>query len=78
MMRSLVSYIVTEGIVPNTESLRSMVLTDTAFIVNGVKQPQKLLITLKDKFGVWARDGVSYGDHQAQGTTVFFYKEHFE
>jgi colicin import membrane protein len=78
MMRSLVSYIVTEGIVPNTESLKSMVLTDTAFIVNGVKQSEKLLITLKDKFGVWARNGLSYGDHQAHGTTVFFYKENFE
>jgi hypothetical protein len=77
MMRALVSYIVAEGIVPNTESLKSMALTDNGFVVNGVKQSQKQFVTLKEKFGDWVRKGLSYGTHQAPGTAVFFYKLSF-
>jgi colicin import membrane protein len=78
MMRALVRYIVAEGIVPNTESLKSMVLTDTAFIVNGVRQPEEVLVTVKEKFGGWATHGLSYGTRQAAGTTVFFRKANFD
>jgi hypothetical protein len=78
MMSALVRYLVLGNFVADIHSLNSLALTDDALFINGVKQAEKVHLTLKEKFPEWARHGVSYGKSQAPGTSIFFYKETFD
>jgi hypothetical protein len=72
MMRDLLDDLVTEKIVPDVNSINSVVLTDTELVVNDKKQSPQLQQKIKDKYGKWAKCGISYGCCQASGTTIHF------
>jgi len=73
-MRNIIRELVDEKIIPDAQSLNSMVLTETAFIVNGTKQPQQVLLKFKEKYPSFVHAGLTYGDCdcQTQGTTIHF------
>ncbi|GGA97894.1 hypothetical protein [Puia dinghuensis] len=70
MLRQLIDYLVDQKIVPNAQSLTSLVLTDTTLTVNGTIQSQDIFKAVKDKFGSWARHGLSYGCTPASGSYI--------
>ena len=72
MMRDLLDDLVTEKIVPDVKSINSVVLTDTELVVNDKKQSPQLQQKIKDKYGKWAKCGISYGCCQTSGTTIHF------
>jgi hypothetical protein len=74
MMESLIIDLVSAQIIKNKESLFSLALTDSAFIVNGKKQPENIHQKFKTKYDRWAGNGVSYGQNQIDGTSIFFRK----
>lgn len=69
-MRAILQYLVDQKIAPDLNHVRSLVLTDAALYVNGVKQPDPIHQTLKGKYGDWAHNGLSYGDCQAPDTYI--------
>jgi colicin import membrane protein len=73
-MRNLIRELVDEKIIPDAQSLNSMVLTETQFIVNGTKQPQQVLQKIKVKYPSFVHAGLTYGDCDCQtdGTTIHF------
>jgi colicin import membrane protein len=60
MMRDLLDDLVTEKIAPDVKSINSFVLTDTELVVNDKKQSPQLQQKMKDKYGKWAKCGISY------------------
>jgi hypothetical protein len=70
--RNLIQFLVDKHIVADRDHLSTLVFTDTALYVNGAKQPQAIHQTLKEQYSHWAQCGLSYGDSQAPGTSVFF------
>jgi colicin import membrane protein len=73
-MRNIIRELVDEKIIPDAQSLNSMVLTETAFIVNGTKQPQQVLLKFKEKYPSFVHAGLTYGDCdcQTEGTAIHF------
>ena len=61
-MRDILHFLVDKKVVSDPEHVNSLVLTDTALYVNGVKQPNEILQPLKEKYSGWSHDGVSYGN----------------
>ena len=72
MMRDLLDDLVSEKIAPDVKSINSVVLTDTELVVNDKKQSPQLQQKMKDKYGKWAKCGISYGCCQTSGTTIHF------
>jgi colicin import membrane protein len=72
MMRDLLDDLVTEKIAPDVKSINGFVLTDTELVVNGKKQSPQLQQKLKDKYGKWAKCGISYGCCETSGTAIHF------
>ncbi len=72
MMRDFLDDLVTAKIAPDVKSIHSVVLTDTELVVNDQKQSSQLQQQMKDKYGKWAKCGISYGCCQASGTTIHF------
>jgi colicin import membrane protein len=72
MMRELLDDLVTEKIVLDVKSINSFVLTDSELMVNDKKQTPQLQQKMKDKYGKWAKCGISYGCCQTPGTTIHF------
>jgi colicin import membrane protein len=72
MMRDLLDDLVTEKIAPDVKSINSFALTDTELVVNGKKQSPQLQQKLKDKYGKWAKCGISYGCCETSGTAIHF------
>jgi colicin import membrane protein len=70
MMRDLLDDLVTEKIAPDVKSINSFVLTDTELVVNDKKQSPQLQQKLKDKYGKWAKCGISYGCCETSGTAI--------
>jgi hypothetical protein len=69
-MREIIQFVLDKKIVPDQAHLNGMVLTDTAFYVNGVKQPASIHQALKEKYPDWARYGISYGNGCALGVNI--------
>ena len=77
MFHNLIQFLLDQHIVADRDHLSSLVLTDTSLYVNGVKQPQDIHRTLKEQYGQWAQRGLSYGDSQAPGTSMFFSRPYY-
>jgi hypothetical protein len=71
-MRNFIRELVDDKLIPDAQSLNSLILTNTELVVNGTKQPEQILQKIKEKYASWAKAGLSYGDCQAQGTTIHF------
>ena len=69
-MQEIIRFVLDKKIVPDQAHLNGLVLTDTAFYVNGVKQPAAVHQALKDKYPDWAHYGISYGNGCASGVYV--------
>jgi hypothetical protein len=69
-MRDLIQVLVNKKVVSDPEHVSSLVLTDTALYVNGVKQPNELHQSIKGKYSDWAHYGLSYGNSQAPTTFI--------
>src|SRR6185437_5539683 len=69
-VREIIQFVLDKKIVPDQAHLNGLVLTDTAFYVNGVKQPEAIQQTLKAKYPDWAHNGISYGDGCAAGVNI--------
>ena len=74
MMKMMIDDLISGHIIKNKESLSSLALTDTAFFVNGKKQPENIHQQFKKKYDQWTNNGVSYGSMQIKGTSIFFKK----
>jgi colicin import membrane protein len=74
MMQDLLDDLVTEKIAPDVKSINSVVLTDTELVVNDKKQSPQLQQKMKDKYGKWAKCGISYGCCETSGTMIHFSK----
>lgn len=61
-IQEIIQFVLDKKIVPDQAHLNGLVLTDSTFFVNGVKQPEEVQHTLKAKYPDWARSGISYGD----------------
>ena len=77
MFHNLIQFLLDKHIVADRDHLSSLVLTDTSLYVNGVKQPQDIHRTLKEQYGQGAQRGLSYGDSQAPGTSMFFSRHYY-
>ena len=71
-MRNFIRELVDDKLIPDAQSLNSLILTNTELVVNGTKQPEQILQKIKEKYTSWAKAGLTYGDCQAQGTTIHF------
>ena len=71
-MRNFIRELVDDKLIPDAQSLNSLILTNTELVVNGTKQPEQILQKIKEKYASWAKAGLTYGDCQAQGTTIHF------
>jgi hypothetical protein len=72
-MRDIIRFLVDKKVVTDPEHVNSLLLTDTALYVNGVKQPDEILQPLKEKYSGWSHDGVSYGDCNCQAANMFIH-----
>ena len=72
-MRDILQYLVEKKVVADAEHVNSLVLTDTALYVNGVKQPNEILQPLKEKYSGWSHDGVSYGNCNCSSPDTFIH-----
>jgi len=69
-MGEIIQFVLDKKIVPDQAHLNGLVLTDSTFYVNGVKQPKDFQQTLKERYPDWAHYGVSYGDGCAAGVNI--------
>ena len=72
MLREFLDDLVTEKIVPDINSINSVVLTDIELVVNNKKQSPQLQQKMKDKYAKWAKRGISYGCCETSGTSIHF------
>ena len=77
MLRNLIQFLVDKHIVADRDHLTNLVLTDSVLFVNGAKQQAEIHQTLKEQFARWAQCGLSYGDSQAPGTSMFFSRRYY-
>ena len=69
-MGEIIQFALDKKIVSDQAHLNGLVLTDSAFYVDGVKQPKDFQQTLNERYPDWAHYGVSYGDGCAAGVNI--------
>lgn len=69
-MREMIQFVLDKKIVPDQAHLNGLVLTDSTFYVNGVRQPKDFHQALKAKYPDWAHYGISYGNGCAAGVNI--------
>ena len=69
-MKEIIQFVIDKKIIPDQAHLDGLVLTDSAFYVNGVKQSATIHQALKEKYADWAHYGVSYGNGCASGVNI--------
>jgi colicin import membrane protein len=72
-MRDILHFLVDKKVVSDPGHVNSLVLTDTALYVNGVKQPNEIHQPLKEKYSDWAHNGLSYGDCNCEAYNTFIH-----
>lgn len=72
-IRDILQFLVDKKVVSDPEHVNSLVLTDTALYVNGVKQPNELLQPLKEKYSGWSHDHMSYGNCNCSSPDTFIH-----
>ncbi|HEY4108024.1 hypothetical protein, partial [Puia sp.] len=61
MLKKGIQILLDEHVINDSQTLKTLVLTDTDVSVNGVKQSPNLYQQIRTKLGEWARNGFSYG-----------------
>jgi hypothetical protein len=70
--RRLTALLVEKKLIPDSASLKDILLTDDELIINGKKASPEIHKEIKEKFSQWARLGLSYGAN-CNCTSVHFH-----
>lgn len=72
-LRRLTAFLVEKKLIPDTASLKSLLLTDDELIINGKKADPAIHKEIKEKYGRWAHLGFSYGTDCNCGASIHFH-----